>query len=105
MTGYLEELPGQAKEQALVFCPLVTVQYDYEGASYECVVDASTGEVSSVVYPRRATIVYFVVALGAFAICFAEGAMLHFKLLPAIAALVVTVPAIAWFGVQVVKAR
>ncbi|MCD1296076.1 zinc ribbon domain-containing protein [Methanocella sp. CWC-04] len=73
MAAYLPQLPGTAKEQALVFFPLWTIQYEYKGRKYDAVIDGSSGEVFSTDYPTRKAAPYFIIAAIAFIAFLIEG--------------------------------
>ncbi|MBC7081771.1 MAG: zinc ribbon domain-containing protein [Thermoplasmatales archaeon] len=67
MDAYLNNLPGKAEEQALVFFPIWYIEYSYKGNIYNVVIDASSGEVFSEKFPTRESYPYIAVAsLGFF---------------------------------------
>lgn len=72
MTAYLPGLEGTPKEQALVFFPIWTVQYQYNGRTYSAIIDGSSGEVFAGEYPARKAAPYFLLAAGAFIVFFLE---------------------------------
>jgi hypothetical protein len=53
MLPYLDSLPGKAKEQALVYFPILEVYYVFKSKKYQVIVDASSGEVFSSEFPAR----------------------------------------------------
>lgn len=61
----LSSLRGDVKEQALIFIPIFTIAYEYEGNSYIAVIDGSAGTVYPGLYPVRSSRPYgAVMALG-----------------------------------------
>ena len=73
MTAYLTGLPGQPKEQALLYFPLWAVSYKFNGHDYDAVIDGSSGEVFAADYPTRSSAPYFALAAAAFGAFFVEG--------------------------------
>ncbi len=73
MSAYLPNLPGAAKEQSLVYFPIWTVRYQYNGRPYDMVVDGSSGEVFAADFPARRGAPYLIIAGLAFIVFFAEG--------------------------------
>jgi len=73
MTAYLPNLPGEAKEQALVYFPIWAVDYTFGGKNYNAVIDGSSGEVFAADYPTRSSAPYFALAAVAFMVFFVEG--------------------------------
>ncbi len=73
MAAYLPELPGTAKEQSLVYFPIWTVRYQYDGRPYDTVVDGSSGEVFAADFPVRRGAPYLIIAAMAFFVFFVEG--------------------------------
>lgn len=68
MLSYMDSLMGTPKEQALVYLPIWRITYVFEQKRFEAVVDGSTGEVFSAVFPTRSSAAYMIVAiLGFFA--------------------------------------
>lgn len=91
MLSYLDSLPGEAKEQALVYFPIWRLDYVFEQKRYEVIVDASTGEVFSVSFPARSSAAYMVVAvLGFFAFAL-EGLLALNSLTTAVILMILTV--------------
>ena len=58
MDTYLKGLPGNAKEQELVFFPIYEVRYEFNGKEYSVVMDGSTGEIFTSYYPPRSSLPY-----------------------------------------------
>jgi hypothetical protein len=73
MTAYLPNLPGEAKEQALVYFPIWAVGYTFNGRPYDVVIDGSSGEVFAADFPGRSSAPYFALAAVAFIVFFVEG--------------------------------
>jgi len=76
MMAYMDRLPGEPKEQALVYFPIYTMDYDYQGRSYQVTIDGSSGEVFSSTWPPRQAATYYAVGIGGFVACAAGGALL-----------------------------
>lgn len=91
MAAYLPGLPGEPKEQALVYFPIWAVGYRHGGRDYDAVIDGSSGEVFAADYPARSSAPYFAMAAAAFAVFFAEG-LLTLAAGCGLAAAVVTLP-------------
>lgn len=66
MLSYLDDLPGDPIEQALVFLPIWRLSYVYEQKRYDVVIDASAGEVFASEFPTRSSAAYMVVAIAGF---------------------------------------
>ena len=66
MLSYLDALPGDAIEQALVFFPIWRLSYVFDQKRYEVVIDASAGEVFAGEFPTRGSAAYMVVAAVGF---------------------------------------
>lgn len=62
MSAYLDKLPGTGKEQALVYFPIWTLDYVFEGKRHQVVIDGSSGEVFAADFPKRGSAPYMVVA-------------------------------------------
>lgn len=58
---YIPDLPGELKEQALIYVPLSTIAYEYGGNAYLVVIDGSAGQVYPGVFPVRSSRPYGVV--------------------------------------------
>jgi hypothetical protein len=76
MSAYLPSLPGEPIEQALVYFPVWHVEYFYKGRSYTCVIDGSSGEVFTDLFPVRGSGPYLAVSLIGFGAFFGEGLLL-----------------------------
>ncbi len=83
MVAYLDQLPGKALEQALVFFPTWIVDYHYKGRRYSAVVDGSSGEIFATDYPPRQAAPYFVVAGAGLVAFIIEGFFVPWGLLAA----------------------
>ncbi len=94
MLRYLNTLPGQSKEQALVFFPIWTIDYSYQGRKYQVVVDASSSEVFASAFPTRSSGAYMLVAVAGFIAFVIEGLLAAAAPLVAVAAMAVTVVAV-----------
>ncbi len=66
MDSYLPNLPGEAKEQEIVYFPLYEIRYIFDGREYNVLVDGSSGEVFSSYYPTRSSAPYLLLATVAF---------------------------------------
>jgi hypothetical protein len=73
MSAYLPNLEGTAKEQSLVYFPIWTMRYQYNGQSYDTVIDGSSGEVFAADFPARHAAPYFIIAALALIVFFIEG--------------------------------
>jgi hypothetical protein len=73
MLAYLNALPGTAKEQALVYFPIWTIDYTFNGKMYQVVVDASSNEVFAALFPTRSSAAYMLVAVFGFLAFLVEG--------------------------------
>jgi len=94
MLSYMDSLPGDPKEQALVYLPIWRVTYVFEQKRFEAVVDGSTGEVFSASFPTRSSAAYMIVAiLGFFAFAF-EGLLALNSLVTAVVLMALTVAGI-----------
>ncbi|HUV60554.1 MAG TPA: zinc ribbon domain-containing protein [Thermoplasmata archaeon] len=94
MLSYMDSLPGDPKEQALVYLPIWRVTYVFEQKRFEAVVDGSTGEVFSAGFPTRSSAAYMIVAvLGFFAFAL-EGLLALDSLLTAVVLMALTVAGI-----------
>jgi hypothetical protein len=103
MTHYLDGLPGTGKEQALVFFPIWTIDYTFNGTRYQVVVDASSSEVFSSAFPTRSSAAYMAVAIVGFLAFVAEGFLATVALVPAIAVMLITVVAVFYISLQVAR--
>lgn len=91
MLPYLNQLPGKAKEQALVYFPIWKVDYVYNLKRYEVVIDGSSGEVFASEFPVRGSAAYIAVARVGFATFAAEGLLAVYNLPIALGAMAATV--------------
>lgn len=91
MAPYLSSLPGQPKEQALVYFPIWRLDYVFEQRTYVLVISASSGEVFSADFPTRSSAAYLAVAGLGFVAFLAEGLLALAAPLVAAAAMAVTV--------------
>ena len=66
MLSYLDALPGDPLEQALVFFPIWRLSYVFGQKRYEVVIDASAGEVFAGEFPTRGSTAYVAVAAVGF---------------------------------------
>ncbi|UCE92252.1 MAG: zinc ribbon domain-containing protein [Methanobacteriota archaeon] len=73
MLSYLDALPGEPVEQALVFFPIWRLSYVFAQKCYDVVIDASAGEVFAAGFPTRGSAAYVVVAVVGFAAFTLEG--------------------------------
>lgn len=103
MLHYLDKLPGTGKEQALVFFPIWTINYTFEGAQYQVVVDASSSEVFSAVFPTRSSAAYMGVALVGFGAFVAEGFLATSNFVVAVALMAITVVAVFFISLNVAR--
>ena len=104
MLSYMNNLPGQPKEQALVYFPIWNMTYSFEGKDYSIVVDGVSGEVFSASFPMRGSAPYLLVAIVGFIAILAEGLLAtRMNILIPIVLMVVTIAAI--FGLSVFVAR
>ena len=76
MVAYLDKLPGEAKEQALVYFPIYSIDYDYGGRRYQVTIDGSSGEVFASFWPPRQAAGYYAIGIGGFVVCAIGGALL-----------------------------
>jgi len=58
---YTADLPGELKEQTVVYIPISTISYAYEGHAYLVVIDGAAGQVWPGLYPVRSSRPYGVV--------------------------------------------
>jgi len=77
---YASQLPGEPKEQEIVFFPIYEIRYQFQGKEYSVVVDGSSGEVFTSYYPPRSSAPYLLLGIGSFALAAvgsAIGSMWH----------------------------
>ncbi len=91
MASYLGNLPGTAKEQALVYFPIWRLDYVFEQRNYVVVISASSGEVFSGEFPPRSSGAYLAVAGLGFVAFLAEGMLALFSPLLAVGLIAVTI--------------
>ena len=93
MLSYMKGLPGQPKEQALVYFPIWNIDYSFEGKDYSVVVDGVSGEVFSSSFPVRGSVPYLAVAIIGFIAFLGEGllASMPDKLIIGVALMAATV--------------
>jgi hypothetical protein len=103
MMAYLDRLPGEAKEQALVYFPIYNVEYDYQGQRYQATIDGSSGEVFATSWPPRQAVGYYAVGIGGFTVCAIGGALLDTN--PVLGGVLIglMVPAVFMGGLWVAK--
>ena len=76
MVAYMDKLPGEPKEQALVYFPIYSIDYDYAGRRYQVTIDGSSGEVFATFWPPRQAAGYYAIGIGGFVACAIGGALL-----------------------------
>lgn len=103
MTHYLDKLPGKGKEQALVYFPIWTIDYTFNGTSYQVVVDASSSEVFASSFPTRSSAAYLLVAIAGFFIFLALGFVATVMLVPALILMALTVVAVFFSSLTVAR--
>ncbi len=103
MLPYLNQLPGKAKEQALVYFPVWKLDYVYNLKRYEVVIDGSSGEGFASEFPVRGSAAYIAVAAAGFIAFAAEGLLAIYNLPIALGAMGLTVVGI--FGSALFVAR
>ncbi|MDH7508639.1 MAG: zinc ribbon domain-containing protein [Methanomassiliicoccales archaeon] len=103
MLSYLNSLPGERVEQALVFFPIWRIDYIFDGKKYDVVIDGSSGEVFSSSFPARSSMGYMLVATVGFIAFVAEGLLAVFNL--PVALMLMGVTLISVFLTALVVAR
>lgn len=103
MMAYLDRMPGEAKEQALVYFPIYTVEYNYEGSGYRATIDGSSGEVFASTWPPRKAATYYALGIGGFIACAVAGGLLGTNPVLGVVLLVLMVPAVGAGGYWVAK--
>lgn len=103
MLSYLNKLPGKPKEQALVYFPIWTIVYEFQGKQYTAVVDGVSGEVFSGEFPVRASAPYMVVALLGFLAFIGEGLLATANIPIAVILMAITVIAIFFIALFVAR--
>jgi len=84
MIAYLNNLPGKALEQALVYFPTWIIDYVYKDRKYLAVVDGSSGEIFATDYPPRQSAPYVVVGVVGLVVFIIEGMFIPWGLVAAI---------------------
>lgn len=103
MLPYLNQMPGKAKEQALVYLPIFLLDYSFGGKTWHAVISATSGEVFTAEYPTRSSAVYQMVAVGGFVAFLAEGLLATVSLGIGLAAMGLTVAALFAVSFTVAK--
>jgi hypothetical protein len=103
MLHYMDSLPGSRKEQSLVFFPIWTIEYTFNGAKYQVVVDASSSEVFAATFPVRSSAAYIMVTLVGFVAFLAEGFLATQYLVPAVLLMALTVLAVFYISFTVAR--
>ena len=70
---YLADLPGTAKEQALLYLPFFVFRYRYQGVEYISVMGGTSGRVHTSGFPGRSAAPYALVVGGGFGLAFIGG--------------------------------
>ena len=99
MSSYLSTLPGTAKEQALVYFPIWTIDYTFEQKRYQAVVSATSGEVFTAEFPTRTSASYLLVAIAGFVAFIAEGLIAAQSGMLGLAVVMMLVTVLAVFGI------
>jgi DNA-directed RNA polymerase subunit RPC12/RpoP len=94
MVAYLDKLPGEAKEQALVYFPIYNIVYDYAGSRYQVTIDGSSAEVFASIWPPRMAAGYYAIGIAGFIGCTIGGAMLAGNAVCGTVILVLMIPAV-----------
>lgn len=103
MQAYLPGMPGEAKEQALVYFPIYTVEYDYGGGKYQVTIDGSSGEVFAATWPPRQAAGYYAVGIGGFIACAVAGGLMGSNAVLGGVLLAILIPAVGAGGYWVAK--
>jgi hypothetical protein len=103
MLHYLDKLPGKGKEQALVYFPIWTIEYTFNGSKYQVVVDASSSEVFASTFPARGSAAYLLVALVGFIIFLVLGFVATVMLVPALVLMALTVVGVFFLSLTVAR--
>jgi len=103
MLSYMQNLPGKPIEQALVYFPIWTINYSFEGKQYSVVVDGVSGEVFSASFPVRGSAPYLLVAIVGFIAFIAEGLLATRNLAVGVILMIVTVVAILFLALYVAR--
>lgn len=70
MDAYLEDLPGEAKEQALIYFPIYSITYRFNGEELTAMIDGSGGAVYASTFPTRSSFPYAMVTGIGFGVSF-----------------------------------
>lgn len=105
MGAYLKSLPGKPKEQALVYFPIWSIRYAFEGRSYDVIVDASSAEVFAADFPPRKAASYMAVAGLGFLAFVGEGLLTTYSPIVGIALMAATVVGVFAAALWVAKRR
>jgi len=105
MLSYMNNLPGKPKEQALVYFPIWTLSYTFQGKSYNVVIDGVSGEIFSADFPVRGSAPYLLVAIIGFLAFVGEGLLATNYLLPAIVLMLVTVIGVFLLALYVARRK
>ena len=62
MDTYLPSLPGEGKEQEIVYFPIYEIRYEFQGKEYVAIMDGSSGEVFASYFPPRSSVPYLLLA-------------------------------------------
>jgi DNA-directed RNA polymerase subunit RPC12/RpoP len=103
VAAYVPSLPGEAIEQALVYFPVWHVEYSFRGKPYKCVIDGSSGEVFTDLFPVRGSGAYVLVSALGFAAFFGEGLLLFQNVYLSLILMGVTLVGVAVGGVVVAR--
>jgi DNA-directed RNA polymerase subunit RPC12/RpoP len=99
MSSYLSTLPGKPKEQALVYFPIWTIDYQFEQKRYKVVVSATSGEVFAAEFPARSSASYLLVAIAGFVAFLAEGYLASQTGMFLLSVILMLVTVLAVFGI------
>lgn len=102
---YLPQLPGEPKEQALVYLPFWQAEYVFHGRRYTCMIDASSGKVFFHEFPARSSGPYAAVAGVAYGLFFLEGILALLNPLAGIVAMIATAGGVTYVAYYVAKNR
>jgi hypothetical protein len=103
MSTYLPNLQGTAKEQSLLYFPIWTFRYQYNGQAFDTVIDGSSGEVFAADFPVRHAAPYFIIAAMAFLVFFIEGMLGMFVFGCGLVGAIVTIPIVFLAANQILR--
>ncbi len=103
MIAYMDQLPGRAKEQALVYFPIYQVEYTYRERRYQVIIEGSSGEIYSANFPPRMAAGYYLLGIGGFIACGYAGLVALESPVTAGILLALMVPALMYGGYYVAK--